>query len=104
MSKDDTLPELISTPSDETLQTAISETSPEKQEAAPLESAPFEQLVQQYNEATQKSQENWEKYLRAQAELDNFQRRAEKDLQNAHKYALEKFSKELLTVMDSLEL
>ncbi len=36
--------------------------------------------------------------------MENLRRRSEKDVQSAHKFALEKFSKELLTVMDSLEL
>ena len=36
--------------------------------------------------------------------MENLRRRTEKDLQNAHKFALEKFAKELLPVIDSLEL
>ena len=41
--------------------------------------------------------------LRAQAEIQNIRRRAEQDIEKAHKFALEKFSKELLTVVDNLE-
>ena len=41
--------------------------------------------------------------LRAQAEIQNIRRRAEQDVEKAHKFALEKFSKELLTVVDNLE-
>jgi molecular chaperone GrpE len=48
--------------------------------------------------------DNWDKLLRVQAEMDNLRRRTEKDLQNAHKYALEKFARDLLAVVDSLEL
>lgn len=44
-----------------------------------------------------------EKALRAQAELQNAQRRAEKDVASAHKYALERFVNDLLPVIDSLE-
>lgn len=51
-----------------------------------------------------KAQENWDKALRAQAELENVRRRAERDLENAHKYALEKFFIELLPVKDGLEM
>lgn len=54
--------------------------------------------------AEAKAQENWEKAVRAQAELENVRRRAERDLENAHKYALEKFFLELLPVKDSLEM
>lgn len=41
--------------------------------------------------------------LRAQAEMQNVRRRAERDVEHAHKYALEKFAGDLLTVADSLE-
>ena len=41
--------------------------------------------------------------LRARAEVENIRRRAEQDVEKAHKFALEKFSKELLTVVDNLE-
>jgi molecular chaperone GrpE len=41
--------------------------------------------------------------LRAQAEAENVRRRAARDVENAHKFALERFSGELLPVLDSLE-
>lgn len=41
--------------------------------------------------------------LRAQAEIQNIQRRAERDADNARKYALEKFAASLLEVVDNLE-
>lgn len=44
-----------------------------------------------------------EEVLRAQAELQNARRRAEKDIEGAHKFALEKFVNELLPIIDSLE-
>ena len=48
--------------------------------------------------------ENWDKYLRVVAETDNIRKRATRDVENAHKYALENFSRELLAVVDSLEM
>lgn len=48
--------------------------------------------------------ENWEKYLRAAAELENVRKRAARDVENAHKFALERFTSELLAVCDSLEM
>lgn len=63
-----------------------------------------EELIQKLNETEQKANENWEKLLRVQAETDNAARRAERDVANAHKYALEKFVNELLPIVDSLEL
>jgi molecular chaperone GrpE len=41
--------------------------------------------------------------LRGQAEAENIRRRAARDVENAHKFALEKFASELLPVIDSLE-
>jgi molecular chaperone GrpE len=41
--------------------------------------------------------------LRAQAEVQNMRRRCEADVEKAHKFALEKFSAELLTVVDNLD-
>ena len=48
-------------------------------------------------------QEFQDQMLRSQAEMQNVRRRAEIDVEKAHKYALEKFVKELLPVVDSLE-
>ncbi|HLV76760.1 MAG TPA: nucleotide exchange factor GrpE [Marinobacter sp.] len=50
-----------------------------------------------------KIQEYQDQALRAQAEMQNVRRRAEIDVEKAHKFALEKFVKELLPVVDSLE-
>lgn len=41
--------------------------------------------------------------LRAQAEVDNVRRRTAREVENAHKFALEKFAGQLLPVVDSLE-
>ncbi len=41
--------------------------------------------------------------LRAQAETENVRRRATRDVENAHRFALERFAKDLLAVADSLE-
>ncbi len=41
--------------------------------------------------------------IRAQAEIQNVRRRAERDVQHAHKFALEKFAGDLLSVADNLE-
>jgi molecular chaperone GrpE len=70
----------------------------------PKELPSVESMEQCLSEATKKAEENWDRFVRAQAEVENVRRRAEKDLQNAHKFALERFAKELLAVVDSLEL
>jgi molecular chaperone GrpE len=43
-------------------------------------------------------------YLRTAAELENVRRRAQRDVENAHRYGMERFARELLGVKDSLEL
>lgn len=43
-------------------------------------------------------------FLRAKAEVENLRRRAQEDLANAHKYAIENFAQTLLPVKDSLEM
>ena len=41
-----------------------------------------------------KADENWDKYLRAAAELENVRKRAARDVEKAHKFALERFAPE----------
>ena len=54
--------------------------------------------------AEARADENWDRYLRAAAELENVRKRASRDVENARRYALERFGKELLTVRDTLEM
>ena len=58
----------------------------------------------QLAELQAKVDENWHKYLRAAAELENVRKRAVRDVENAHKFALERFAADLLAVCDSLEM
>jgi len=53
--------------------------------------------------AEAKAQENWNSYLRAVAELENYRKRAEREIDNARKFAIERFAQELVTVGDALE-
>ena len=69
-----------------------------------VENISIDALQKELKQAHKKAAENWDKVVRIQAEMENLKRRTQKDLENAHKYGLEKFSKELLSVIDSLEL
>jgi molecular chaperone GrpE len=62
------------------------------------------ELTALLEDARGKADEHWDQVLRLQAELENLRRRAERDLANAHKFALERFANELLPVRDSLEM
>jgi molecular chaperone GrpE len=64
----------------------------------------IEELQKALADAEQKAQDNWDKAVRAQAEMENLKRRTQKDLEDAHKFALTSFAKELLSVLDSLVL
>jgi molecular chaperone GrpE len=75
--------------------------TPEQTPASELSVA---ELTQKLVQAEQQAQENWDKMMRTQAEMENLKRRIQKDLESAHKFALERFAKELLNVIDSLEL
>ena len=55
-------------------------------------------------EAEAKAAEHWDQLLRTRAEMENIRRRGQRELENAHKYALEKFAQELIPVKDSLEM
>ena len=61
-------------------------------------------LEAQLEQAQAKATENWDHYLRAKAEMDNLRRRNAKDVENAHKFGIEKFVTELLPVLDSMAL
>lgn len=82
----------------------VADETPELIQADEPSAETAEQLSARLAEVTRTAEANWDKFVRAQAELENLKRRAEKDVQNAHKFALERFARELLTVIDSLEL
>ena len=64
---------------------------------------PEEQSDSQIEELQQKLSTLGEQLLREQAEMQNVRRRAQRDIESAHKFALEKFASELLSVVDNLE-
>jgi len=63
-----------------------------------------ELLIQERDVMAREARERLELAQRTQAEMDNLRKRTLRDVENAHKYALEKFITDLLPVMDSLEL
>ena len=61
------------------------------------------QTVNEVEELQKKLSTLGEQLLREQAEMQNVRRRAQRDVESAHKFALEKFATELLSVVDNLE-
>ena len=76
----------------------------EAEDSLPLSREEFNALQQDLDQALAKADEHWKLYLGAHAEMENLRKRAEREVQNAHKFALERFFSELLPVRDSLEL
>src|SRR5215471_901600 len=64
----------------------------------------LERLQQALGESEERARNHWDQYLRAVADLDNVRKRAQRDIESANRYGLEKFAAELLPVWDSLEL
>jgi molecular chaperone GrpE len=75
---------------------AIDDTAHEQAEPA--------ELVALIEDARAKADDHWNQLLRARAEIENLHRRQARELENAHKFALDGFVRELLQVRDSLEL
>lgn len=69
----------------------------------PLAADNKENLAQQLEEALAEQAALKDQALRAAAEAENVRRRAARDVENAHKFALEKFVGSLLPVLDSLD-
>ncbi|GAA3594035.1 nucleotide exchange factor GrpE [Gibbsiella greigii] len=69
-------------------------------ESADVRDERIAELEAQLAEAQQRERES---LLRAKAEVENIRRRTELDIEKAHKFALEKFSGDLLPVIDNLE-
>lgn len=63
-----------------------------------------EDLAVLLEQAQAKADEHYQQLVRTHAELDNLKKRHARDLENAHKFALDKFVADLLGVWDSLEL
>ncbi len=80
-----------------------SETKDLDGEAESLAHPDYEALQKDLTKAEQTAHENWEKAVRAQAELENIRKRAERDVESAHKFGQEKLINNLLPVLDSLE-
>jgi molecular chaperone GrpE len=60
-------------------------------------------LEEMLREAERKSQEHYDAWMYAKAESENIRRRAAEDVNKAQKFAVERFSGEMLAVMDSLQ-
>jgi len=88
----------------DTPETTFEESAAEMEIDSEVAENSAEDLSRLLEQARSKADEHYEQMMRAHAELENLKRRHERDLENAHKYGLDKFVAELLGVWDSLEL
>ena len=63
-----------------------------------------EELSLMLEDARGKADDHWDQLVRVKAEMENSRKRQMRELENAHKFALERFVNELLPVRDSMEL
>ncbi|VAX76626.1 Protein GrpE [Serratia symbiotica] len=76
---------------------------PESQQNVDWRDERITELEAQLLEAQGNERDGHDSLLRAKAEMENVRRRTELDIKKAHKFALEKFSSDLLPVLDNLE-
>ena len=83
---------------------------PEEEQETSADQAPealeadIETLNQEIEFLKQQVAANLDKALRSQAEMENLRKRTAREIENAHKFGLDRFIRELLPVIDSLEL
>lgn len=87
-------PEVTTAPEDNGMNNPDDERDEEKSETY---------TADQYQAAKKEAEENYQRYLRAQADLDNFRRRARQEKEEFAKYASAKLLEQLLPVVDNFE-
>jgi molecular chaperone GrpE len=76
----------------------------QKADETPLEKMTKSELLERINELQQETEKNHDLYLRSEAEIENIKKRNQKDKEEWVKYANESLVKEILPVMDNLEM
>jgi molecular chaperone GrpE len=91
------------TPVDVEEQVKTAEEQAQAVEEVSVEEALITSLKEELAAAKSEAAELRDQMLRVQADAQNIRRRAEGDVEKAHKFGQEKFSRELLSVLDNLE-
>jgi molecular chaperone GrpE len=77
--------------------------SDEKVKDSDVEKESFRSILNELEESKQEAADNYDKFLRASAELENYKKRSVKELADAINYGNEKIIKDILPIIDSLE-
>ena len=80
----------------------VEEPTPEPDQAEAAQDAEAEE-IDEVEALRAQAEQNWNKYLRVAAELENLRKRAARDVESARKRGLEQLALALLPVRDSLE-
>ena len=89
---------------------AVEEPVDQAEEQAEVEQPPEtrqpknDELSLLLEDARSKADEHWDQLVRVRAEVDNLRKRHQRDLENAHKFSLERFVNAVIPVRDSMEL
>ncbi len=84
-------------------QDSASEVDEKPQAEATADELNLKQALEKLQHAEEAAERSKDDLLRVQAEMQNLRRRTEQDVEKAHKYGQERFSSELLMVVDTLE-
>ncbi len=71
---------------------------------APADDLDVESLKKALSAMEAKADDHWARYLRTAAEMENVRKRAQRDVEKAHKYGFEKFAADVLGVRDSMAM
>ena len=82
---------------------AEEEAAPETEEIVEEELDPMAALQLEVDEANATAAKNWDMYLRERAEMENFRKRAQRDKEDAIRYANDRLLRETIPVLDNLE-
>ncbi len=96
------------TAKEETESDADKQADTPENDGSATEDAPVELDIESLSAALaierSRADENWDRVLRMQADMENQRKRSQRDVQNARKFALEGMINDLLPVRDSLEM
>ena len=87
---------------DDTTESLVNEAVDE--DVVPSEVEEGVDLKTELDNAKASAEENWNNLLMAKADVENIRRRTQKDIEKAHRFSIEKFAKDLLPVVDSIEM
>ncbi len=82
----------------------VSSSKPSESDAKAKEETEEGNIELELQQAQEKIKDYWDQIMRLKAEIENNRKRAERELENAHKYALRNFVEALLPIVDSMEM